>query len=73
MLVLCLTYADATGDFPATAAPPLADDEVTERVAEIRPNFNLKATIPRLSSDATSVEEKKKPISSDVVQEMLKK
>ena len=60
LLVLCLTYADATGDTPATAAPPLADDEVTERVEEIKPNFKIRDAIPKLASDNTSVDEKKK-------------
>ena len=57
LLVLCLTYADATGDTPATAAPPSADDEVA--LEEIEPSFKLNDAIPRLSSEATSVDEQK--------------
>ena len=33
---------------------------MTERAEEIIPNFKIRDVIPKLSSDATSVEEKKK-------------
>ena len=59
LLVLALTYRDATGDTPAMSTPPLSD-EVTERVEEIKPSFKIRDAIPKLSSDSTSTEEKKK-------------
>ena len=57
-----MAYTDATGDASAVAAPPLANDEVTERAEEIRPSFKLRDAIPKLASGITSVAEKKKLI-----------
>ena len=53
-----MNYADVTGDTPAIAALHLADDEMMERAEEIKPSVKLNDVIPRLSSDATSIEER---------------